>query len=420
VPVTSNDPTWGNADAPVTLVEFSDFQCPFCARAGETMGELRQLFGPGSLRMVWKNYPLPFHPNARPAAEAAMIVFALGGASAFWKFHDLVFDNQRTISAANYRTWAVAAGVDGERFQAALSARSTSAKVDEDAALATRLGITGTPVFRINGIPIMGSQPIDRFKEIIEDQLAAAKELTAKGTPASQIYAVLSARNAAAAAAAQARAAAQPESEDTAAGRVPAAEGEPMRVPALALSTLVPSKDNPTKGSAKAKVTVQIFGDFECPFCQRVEPTLAQLERHFAGRVRFVWRNYPLPFHENAALAAEAAQEVFAQKGAPAFWAYHDLLFAAQTKGGLERANLERLAQKLGMDVKRFRSALDTRRHRPVIDKDIEVAKKAEFDGIPVFVINGYLVIGAQPLAAFERTVERALAEAETAPSPTH
>jgi protein-disulfide isomerase len=601
VPVTAKDPVWGNPDAPVTIVEFSDFQCPFCARVGETMDELRRIYGPAQLRLVWKNYPLPFHNNARPASEAAMTVLSLGGSEAFWKFHDLVFANQRELSADNYARWAVMAGVDGGKFETVLSARGQAAKVDEDVALAARLGIRGTPVFRINGVPLTGAQPIDNFREVIDSQLAAAKALVSGGTPAGQIYGVLSAKNAQAAPAA-ADSAPEPEPEDTAIWRVPVEKFDPTRGPADALVTLVlfsdfqcpfckrvdetvagleqkygadlrivwkdyplpfhdravpaavlarvalakkgikgfwqahralfegqenlddralkvmakglglswteiqkaiadrrfkdvfkvaedlaktlkvsgtpcafvngyrvagavpvekfvevidaqfakakamaddrrsqagiyeaiaksgqqsdgperreveaPTRNNPSRGNAAAKVTVQIFGDFQCPFCLRANPTLAQLEKRFPGRLRFIWRNYPMPFHDHAALAAEAAQEVFAQKGAPTFWEYHDLLFAAQAKGELERPNLEKLAQKLGVDMKRFRAALDARTHQPVVDQDVGAAKKAELDGTPVFVINGYVISGPRPLPVFEQVVTRALAESEPA-----
>src|SRR6185503_13840945 len=91
IPVTGKDPQWGNADAPVTVVIFSDFQCPFCSRVGPTLKQIKDTYGPQKLRMVWKNQPLPFHQNARPAAVAAQTVFALGGNDAFWKFHDTAF-----------------------------------------------------------------------------------------------------------------------------------------------------------------------------------------------------------------------------------------------------------------------------------------------------------------------------------------
>jgi len=83
VPVTAKDPFWGRADAPVTVVELSDFECPFCSRVGPTMDQIRKNYGPEKVRIVWKNSPLPFHKEARPAADAAMTVFALGGNDAF-------------------------------------------------------------------------------------------------------------------------------------------------------------------------------------------------------------------------------------------------------------------------------------------------------------------------------------------------
>ena len=122
VPVSAADPSWGSPDAPVTIVEWSDFECPFCSRVGETLAELKRWYGPEQIRLVWKNLPLSFHAHARPAAEAAMTVFALGGGDAFWKFHDLVFANQQELTAENYAAWAAQAGVDGRRFEEAMQA----------------------------------------------------------------------------------------------------------------------------------------------------------------------------------------------------------------------------------------------------------------------------------------------------------
>ena len=85
---------WGKRDAPVTIVQYSDFQCPYCSRVEPTMDQVKSTYGPDKVRIVWKNYPLPFHQNAKPAAEAAQGVFALGGNDAFWKWHDTDFKNQ--------------------------------------------------------------------------------------------------------------------------------------------------------------------------------------------------------------------------------------------------------------------------------------------------------------------------------------
>src|SRR3954464_4498714 len=88
VPVSAKDPQWGSATAPVTIVEISDFQCPFCSRVEPPLTRLGQKSGKDKLRVVWKNTPLPFHKTARPTVDAAMTVFGLAGSDAFWKFHD--------------------------------------------------------------------------------------------------------------------------------------------------------------------------------------------------------------------------------------------------------------------------------------------------------------------------------------------
>ena len=171
-----------------------------------------------------------------------------------------------------------------------------------------------------------------------------------------------------------------------------------------------PTKDNPVKGPANAKVTIQIFSDFQCPFCKRVEPTLKQVSDEYKDKVKFVWRNMPLPFHQDAPLAAEAAMEVFAQKGSAGFWKYHDLLFDAQgTDAGIKRENLEKLAQDIGCDMTKFKEALDSHKHKAQIDADTAVASQASINGTPAFAINGYFISGAQPYAAFKGAIQRAL-----------
>ncbi len=119
VAIDSKDPMWGNRSAPVTIVEFSDFQCPYCSRVEPTIQQVRDTYGPDKVRIIWKNEPLPFHPNAKPAAEAAMGVLALAGNDAFWKFHDTAFKNQSALGPDSYTKWAQDAGVkDMAKFKA--------------------------------------------------------------------------------------------------------------------------------------------------------------------------------------------------------------------------------------------------------------------------------------------------------------
>src|SRR5687767_14487272 len=146
IPVTSEDPVWGNRNAPVTIVEFSDFQCPFCSRVEPTMEQVRTTYGPDKVRIIWKNEPLSFHDKAKPAAEAAQGVFAHKGSEAFWKFHSTAFKNQGALSPESYEKWAKEAGVtDIAKYKADLAAHKFADKVDKDHEVAKKSGVNGTP-----------------------------------------------------------------------------------------------------------------------------------------------------------------------------------------------------------------------------------------------------------------------------------
>ena len=154
---------------------------------------------------------------------------------------------------------------------------------------------------------------------------------------------------------------------------------------------------------------IQEFSDFQCPFCSRVVPTVQQIEKEYGAKVQVVWRNFPLPFHQDAMPAAEAATEVFQQKGDAKFWAYHDLLFANQR--ALSRADLEKYAEQVGgIDMAKFKKALDAHTHKARIQSDIDAVQKAGAQiGTPSFFINGKLVQGAQPFEAFKAAIDEAL-----------
>jgi protein-disulfide isomerase len=601
IPVTAKDPTWGSATAPVTVVIFSDFQCPFCQRVEATLKQVRDTYGKDKVRLVWKNQPLPFHNQARPAAEAAQTVMALKGSEAFWKFHDLAFENMRALSDENFEKWAAQAGVDVQKFRTEYKAKKHAAKVDEDIAIANKVGANGTPAFRINGVTLSGAQPFEQFKTVIDAQLAEANKMIAAGTPKEQVYVAATKKNFEAPPEQnnkEAQKQQQPE-EDKTIWKVPVFEDDPVKGPKDALVTIVewsefqcpfckrvgdtlkkitdtypndvrivwkdnplpfhprakpaavlarmaykqkgdkgfwqahdllfesqpkledadleaiagkvgvdwaavkkaveantyeeklsqstdlamdlnargtphffvngqrvtgaqpfekfktiideqlakakgvlakgvakanvyneimkdakgppepekkevpaPDATSPVKGPANAKVTIHEFSDFECPFCKRVGPTLEQVEKEFGGKVKVVWHHMPLPFHKDAPLASEAAQEAFAQKGNKGFWDFHDKLFAAQgTPDALKRENLDKIAQDLGLDMAKFKQALDTHKHKAKIDADVEIANKAGISGTPAFVIGNYYLSGAQPFPAFKKLIQRSLKE---------
>ncbi len=137
----------------MTIVEYSDFQCPYCSRVEPTMDQVRTTYGPDKVRVLWKNNPLPMHQNAKPAAEAAAGVFALAGSEAFWKFHDTAFKNQGALSEDSYEKWAKDSGVkdkDLPAYKAGLASHKWADKVDKDLNDGKAAGVTGTPAFFIN------------------------------------------------------------------------------------------------------------------------------------------------------------------------------------------------------------------------------------------------------------------------------
>ena len=393
VPVTGKEPWKGSKDALVTIVEFSDFQCPFCNRVNGTLKQILDTYK-GKVKIVWKNNPLPFHQNAMPAHMAAMEVHAQKGNEAFWQYHDKLFANQRQLTRENLEKWAQELGVDMTKFRQALDQQTHKAAIQADLALGRKVGARGTPNFFINGRQLVGAQPFDNFKKIIDDEIARAEKMVAAGVPRGQIYGALM-KNAKAEAA-------QPQQRQQQQRRRP----DPNAVYKVPVDA-----DDPVKGPADALVTIVEFSDFQCPFCARVEGTLKQIVDTYGNKVRIVWKDNPLPFHQNAMPAAIAAYEVRRQKGDEAFWKYHDKLFANQRQ--LTRENLEKWAQELGVNMAKFRQALDQQTHKQAILKDQNLARSLGATGTPSFFINGRNLRGAQPFESFKRLIDEELAKAE-------
>ena len=383
IPVSSQDPVGGKRDAPVTIVTFSDFQCPFCSRVEPTLDQVKSTYGPDKVRIIWKNQPLSFHEKAKPAAEAAQTVFMLKGSDAFWKFHDTAFKNQQALSPESYEKWAVAAGVDANQFKQALASKKASKKVEEDQQLANKVGANGTPAFRINGVELSGAQPFDKFKEVIDKELQKANAKIAAGTPKDRIYVEMSKENFKNAP--QKHEEDDDEKEDTTVWKVPVGT-------------------SPVQGKADAAVTIAVFSDFQCPYCKRMEPTLAKVRETYGDKVRIVWKHEPLPFHPRAEPAAQLAMEARAQKGDKGFWEAHDKLFESQPK--LDDADLEKVAADMGLNVDKVKAAIKEHKYKKEIDADMDLADDVQASGTPHFFINGRRLVGAQPYEKFQKVID--------------
>jgi protein-disulfide isomerase len=187
---SASAPSIGRADAKVTLEVCSDFECPFCARLVPTIHELVENYGE-LIRVIWRNCPLPFHPLALPAAEAALEVFAEGGDAAFWTYHDVLFSHQSSLEVAELPNLAKGiAGVDAEKLKAALSDHRHLARVQKELSAVVDSGAAaggfGTPATFINGRLLEGAQPYQAFEQAVERALIETPEAHAAAKAASE------------------------------------------------------------------------------------------------------------------------------------------------------------------------------------------------------------------------------------------
>jgi len=169
IEVDATGPSRGPADAPITIVEFSDFQCPYCKRVVPTLHQIADAY-PDQVRIVFRHLPLDrIHDRARAAAEAAACADKQGK---FWPYHDLVFENNQALSDADLAQYAADVGMDVEAFGSCVADREFQAIVDGDSQTATALGLRGTPAFFVNGIPVRGAKPFEDFARLIDSELA--------------------------------------------------------------------------------------------------------------------------------------------------------------------------------------------------------------------------------------------------------
>lgn len=168
-----NLPAKGDENAPVTIVEFSDFECPFCGQFyTQSLPQiLEEYVDTGKAKIYYRHLPLSFHPQARPAALASECANEQGS---FWEYHDILFDNNSAISTATtdtYVGWATELGLNAGQFETCLTSEKYAENVDGDSAAAAAAGASGTPTFYINGQQVVGAQPFASFKAIIDAEL---------------------------------------------------------------------------------------------------------------------------------------------------------------------------------------------------------------------------------------------------------
>lgn len=191
VPIEADDAVWGNGWAPVTLVAFLDFECPFCRAAHPTVRALMEHYGPEKLRVAFKHYPLPSHEGGIRAALVGRAVQDVAGTGAFFIFENNLYSEEGEhleLSSQLLESHAAKVGVSRTQLNTALANPKTREGVWRDVVFAESIGVNAVPTFLINGIPVQGALPYEFFERLIEGELQAAADAKAKGVPPARIY----------------------------------------------------------------------------------------------------------------------------------------------------------------------------------------------------------------------------------------
>jgi protein-disulfide isomerase len=341
----------GPDTAKVTIIEFTDFQCPFCARANVTIQQLLKEY-PNDIKLIYRSNPLPNHLDAPLAAEAAL---AAGAQGKFWEMHDLLFTNQKALKKSDLITYAKTLKLDIGQFQKSLNSREFQKQVELDAAFGKMLRVSGTPTFFINGNKVVGAKPYAEFKNMI-DTLLAGKEL-------------------------------------------PKAAPEKPNTPPVPVTDLKPNLSGVlnAKGLETAPITIVEYSDFQCPFCNRVVPTLDKLYKTYPDKIRIIFKQYPLSFHKDARPAAKAALAAGRQGK---FWEMYDMLFKNQSAWA-GKANAKETfsayAKDLGLNVTQFQTDSADKAIRARVESDTTAGLLAGINATPTFYLNGKQISPQSP-----------------------
>jgi len=343
-----DEPAKGAEQALVTIVEFSDFECPFCGRVEPTIDQILENYG-DKVRVVWKDNPLSFHKNARDASLAACAAHKQGK---FWEIHKILIANQRALTKDALKGYAKELSLDMGRFETDVNGPECAANVDNDQKLATDVGARGTPNLYINGRQVRGAVPYDHIEPVLKEEIKKAEALVAGGTDKAKVY-----------------------DEVIKTGKVFKPLEDEVR-------TWTASA--PFKGKEDAEVIITMYSDFQCPYCSRVKKPIYDLLAEYPDNMKVEFRQFPLSFHKDAHLAAQASMAADAQGK---FWEMHDKLF--QNQKALKREDLDKYAAEVGLEMDKFKQALDDGTYKALVDQHFQEGQKTGVRGTPSIYING-------------------------------
>jgi protein-disulfide isomerase len=330
------------APAPVEIVVYSDFQCPFCAHFASAVREVQAKGIEGIPATVkFKHFPLSIHPAALLAHHAAV---AAGEQGRFWEMHDLLFAHQAAVKREDLLVYAKSLKLNLDRFRRDLDSERTKQLVEADRIEGEKLGVQGTPAFFINGNRFSGTRSLDQLKSLVT---AEARRLQAL----SEITDALMSR-----------------------------------------------------GPADAPITLEFFADLQSPVTRLALNVLDQTLKKYPRTVRLQFRNFPLSFHPQAALAHEATM-IAARYGR--FWEFAN--YVIEHQDALKEQDLIVQAGRLGLDQNGFAETLQQHKYAPRVETDLIAGMKRGLRGSPVVFVNGKRIDGVPNMQLLTEYIEAEL-----------
>lgn len=350
VTVNPEDARKGPEDAPATLVVFTAFGCGTCTPFADAVDRIVAKHGK-KIRVIFKHKVIPISPFAVEASVAALAAKEQGK---FWEYQDKLWKTNAALTGATLESIATELGLDLARFKKDAASDKLRGQVLRDSLLANEVGAHSMPNALVNGVRMSGDKTYESLEQVVDQELTKAEAKIKAGADPKTLY-------------------------DTTvkAGRF----FEQLDPQKFAFA----NDDSPSIGPKGARIQLVTFEDFECPFCSQVAPMLKEFQARFPNDVRLVYKQFPLAsIHNNAQLAAEASMAAHEQGK---FWEYHDLLFANQK--AIERPDLERYAEQLGLDMAKFKASIDTGKWKPFIDREMADGSRAQVGGTPSIFLNG-------------------------------
>ncbi len=401
VPLAADDHPQGGAEPLVTVVVYSDYACPPCARTSRVLEHLLEDYG-DDLQVVFRSLTAPGFLDAERAAEAAL---AAGAQGQFWAMHRRLFSEPR-FDRVTLKAHAEALGLDVPRFLEDLDLGAFSGPRVQHRRQAIALGIYFGPVALVNGRPVVGYRDEAAWHDLLDEEILAARSHMQAGTPRAGLYAAFQ------------------ENADPGAIDLSPEQDEMRRQLATRFAVDVnqlpddfaraePGRryevdlaDAAGVGPADAPVTMVVFIDYACPHCRRAAEALRLLPARYPKDLRILLRHLPLPAHRSAEGAARAA--VAAERQGK-FWAFNDRLLTLE-RPTLGRDTFLEIARALGLDEARFLADLDGPDAAARVRADMLHARRLGLDGTPAFFLNGRYISGFRDVDALAADIDAELA----------